>query len=191
MSFTAQPSLLPAYIWHEGHHPLSEDELQAVRAGQHVTLPTEWEVITGTRLTMRTEFAAADDPAVVHGVILGATDEPRPNIVAIEPIPLVWLHLQRGEETCDIEIAVTRTELARTWAQSITRGGTLQETPLGRVGSGGATAVIDGGERLVRATYDDSQKGTGDPQDDLQHFERLRAGAQQFLADLVVASQAG
>lgn len=188
MTVAADQAVVPAYLSYAEENELAGESLAAAQAGELLALPDGWSLLSGSTRTMRIDFAASDDAAVPPGVILGDSDRPRATVVASEQIPLVWLELTRGDGVCHIEIATTETALARTWVDSVTRGGVLSSTPLGKAASGGATAVIDGGDRLIRATYSDAWEGTGNREDDLKHFGEIVDGARDVLDGLVAAA---
>lgn len=188
MTVAADQAVVPAYLAYADEKPLDEDALAAARSGEPLALPEGWDISGGSTRTLVVQFAAADDRAVPPGVILGDSDRPKPTIVASERVPLFWLKLTRDDATCDLEIATTESALARTWAEAEIRGGVLTSNPLGKAASGGATAVIDGGDRLIRATYSDAWKGTGNRDDDLKHFGEIADGARGFLDGLLAAA---
>jgi hypothetical protein len=189
MTVAADQAVVPAYLAYADEKPLDGEALASARSGELLALPEGWDISGGSTRTLVVQFAAADDPAVPPGVILGDSDRPTPTIVASERIPLVWLQLTHGEATCNLEIATIESALARTWADSEIRGGVLTSSPLGKAAAGGATAVIDGGDRLIRGTYSDAWKGTGNRDDDVKHFGEIADGAREFLAGLVAAAQ--
>jgi hypothetical protein len=53
------------------------------------------------------------------------------------------------------------------------------------VGVGGTTAVIDAGDRLIRAEYNFADVVPRAKADDYRHVERAARGAEEFLASLL------
>jgi hypothetical protein len=178
-------TLAPVYLHAGSESVFDAGELRAAQEGKFVKVPSGWSAVHGYRTTLTVSFAASQDLTMPPGMILGDTDAPAPPIVATENIPALYLSLERGAETCHVEVAQTRTELSKVWSRASTQGPTMAPTRLGLAAVAGPTAVIDAGETLIRATYFQPNPNPRSPEADYQHLDRCRQGAQEFLDGLL------
>jgi hypothetical protein len=150
-------SLVPVTMLVKGERELSSAEIERANAGAFVRFPNEWRAVDGRSSTVVLGFADVADIDVLPGTILYGDDAATVPIRDTTDIPVVNLRLTRGIATFFVEISTLATSLARVWADLTLEAGDLVAVPLGRGGAGGAAAVIDAGDRLIRAVYDDGQ----------------------------------
>ncbi len=183
MSDTSE--LAPASLEYGQQTPLTEEELAAARRGDLLPIPGGWQIVRAYRTTMEMGFTRADDMAVPAeaGVFPPPTKSGTLTIMQSDSIPMTYLLLQRGNDLCHVEVAETKTGLAKRWSGTVIGGGPTHSTALGRAGVGGPTAIIDTGETLVRAMYEDSMPFS--EVNPTERMERTNDGAQAFLDEIV------
>lgn len=179
--------LAPALLEYDPQIALGSDDMRSAQEGAFLKIPDDWQVARGYRTTIKLGFAEADRLAVPAeaGVFPAPTKDGPLVIVATDSVPMVYLQLTREDSSCHVDIAETTTELAQVWSSAVTGGGMMHATPIGRVGVGGATAVIDTGRQLILATYADESVPDVSKESDSFRMESARDGAQAFLDDLI------
>lgn len=156
---------------------LTSAELQVALAARTVVIPRGWSLDSAYGVTLEVgygtsgsvdEFASTSNPTAVETITL----------------PVVYVFLSRGAERLEVEIVDTRDPLSQSWVESVMSQGTPEPVPLGRGFAGGPTTVIDRGESLLRATYDDGVDARAmDGRQAVARAATLREKAQAHLAD--------
>jgi hypothetical protein len=108
----------------------------------NLRFPQGWQVQSG----YQEELTAVLAPADATGA-LGAS--------MVARMPALSLLLSRGSETLEVQILQAHDDASRAYVQWVMAQGDPVQVPLGRGYAGGATAVIDTGERLIRVSLDD------------------------------------
>ena len=133
-----------------GHALLSEDySLTAttvtrseLEQAANLRFPQGWQVQSGYQEELTAILAPADTTGA-----LGAS--------MVARIPVISLLLSRGSENLEVQILETHDDASRAYVQWVMAQGDPVPVPLGRGYAGGATAVIDTGERLIRVSLAD------------------------------------
>jgi hypothetical protein len=114
--------------------PVSEDRVR-VQPG------ADWTMKYAYRTALTIAFTSADSDAVR----------------AEETTPVFYERWERQAESIEIQTVIIASNLARVWADSViaAEDAELEAVPLGAGFARGGGAVIDAGDRLIRATYFD------------------------------------
>jgi len=120
---------------------LSGQDLQIIQANGGFPGINGWKVTQGYRVELAV-ILTSDDGS-------GATLDTN--------IPTLHVQLASGGQTIELQVADLRGAAARAWGDALLREGEdrIQAFPLGQGFVKGATALIDQGDRLVWATYND------------------------------------
>ena len=119
--------------------PVTPSELEQAA---NLQFPQGWQVQNGYQEELTAVLAPADTTGA-----LGAS--------MVAQMPAISLLLSRGSETLEVQILQTDDDASRAYVQWVMAQGDPVQVPLGRGYAGGATAVIDTGERLIRVSLDD------------------------------------
>jgi hypothetical protein len=119
--------------------PVTPSELEQAA---NLQFPQGWQVQNGYQEELTAVLAPADTTGA-----LGAS--------MVAQMPAISLLLSRGSETLEVQILQTDDDAGRAYVQWVMAQGDPVQVPLGRGYAGGATAVIDTGEQLIRVSLDD------------------------------------
>ena len=181
-------NLAPAREEYLDRHALTRSEV--ARAGGVLNAGNGWQLRGGVRSLLEVGFVDLDDPenadlpAPPWGNL--AAEARRPVKLAQHArVPVTWQLFARGQETLEVQVADVASPLARVWADAVVAQGTTVRAPLGRGFAAGPTAVIDGGARLMRATYDDGVAAAElDESQTAQRLVALQDQARKILHEL-------
>lgn len=146
----------------------SIDEGSLREAESTIGLPPDWRVVDGYRVPLEATIALSDSRGT-----------------AAAHMPTTLLRATRGNEQLEVEIADTSEPASREYAAAIMSEGTPEPFPLGRGYAGGPAAVIDTGNDLIRATYDDGLDGREmSPSEGRERLRRVHEVARELMRQM-------
>lgn len=148
-------SLVPAYLDYGPRHDLDPKEVARIFSQAGLTSFGKWSFTEAYATSSLIRFARSEDvpPWVSANAMLDSSFSPVPPIAAEIRISLVCANVQTDSARFQLELSDVRSELARTWSDSVLERLTLRPSRLGRSVAIGFGFLIDTGDHLLRGSW--------------------------------------